>query len=221
MMIKTILAIALTLGSTFANAQLKGSGKTVSKTYDFQNFDKIYFDDLDGKIEVEIGKTWSISVTIDDNLEKLLNFKENIAETSLTLFFKGNNNNTMYIEDTNLSIKITMPSIKGLRHNGNSSLTLTQCKTENLKIDNLGNASTTISGSATNINIRNSGNGNLYADKLLAQNAVVKCCGNGNVSINVSNKIIGKVSGNGNINNKGAGKFDNESSKSGNGSLID
>jgi Putative auto-transporter adhesin, head GIN domain len=219
-MIKLILAIVLTIASTFANAQLKGSGKTVTKNYNFKNFDKIYFDDLDGKIELEIGTTWTISVTIDDNLEKLLSFDQDKSDAALTLFFKGNYNNKMYVEDTNIKIKITMPSIKGLRHNGNSSLIVTNCNTNNLKIDNLDNAFTKISGTVNYLIIRNSGNGNLYADKLFAKTAVIKCSGNGNATVNVSDKIIGKTSGNGNIINKGAAKFDSESSISGNGSLI-
>lgn len=55
-MAKLIIAIVLTLTSTFANAQLKGSGKISTKNYDYKNFDKVNFEDLDGKIEVEIGK---------------------------------------------------------------------------------------------------------------------------------------------------------------------
>jgi hypothetical protein len=207
-MIKSILAIALTFVSTFANAQLKGSGKTVAKT------------DLDGKIQIEVGPTWSISVTIDDNLEKLLSFTENKSDAALTIFFKGNNNNNMYIEKSNITIKITMPSITGLRHNGNSSLTITNCNSESLKIENLGNASTTIYGKANDVTIKNTGNGNIYVDKLLAKTASIKCSGNGNVKANVSDFITAKVSGNGNIANKGAAKFDSNSSKSGNGSLI-
>ena len=55
-MIKFIISIVLALASTFAHAQLKGSGKTVTKTYNYKNFDKVYFEDLDGKIKVEVGK---------------------------------------------------------------------------------------------------------------------------------------------------------------------
>ncbi|MDI5886897.1 hypothetical protein [Flavobacterium yafengii] len=57
-MTKLIIAIVLTLTSTFANAQLKGSGKISTKNYDYKNFDKVYFEDLDGKIEVQIGKSF-------------------------------------------------------------------------------------------------------------------------------------------------------------------
>jgi Putative auto-transporter adhesin, head GIN domain len=219
-MIKSILAIVMTVASTFANAQLKGSGKTITKTYEYKNFDKIYLDDLDGKIEIEVGSTWSILITIDDNLEKFLNFTEKKSDGALTIFFKGNNNNNMYIEDTNIRIKVTMPSITGLRHNGNSSLMVTNCNSESLKIDNLNNASTTIIGKVNNLTIKNTGNGNLYADKLLSKTSTIKCSGNGNVNVNISDTITAKTSGNGSVVNKGTAKFDDNSSKSGNGSLI-
>jgi hypothetical protein len=70
-MTKLIITILLTVTAAFANAQLKGSGKVVTKTYDYQNFDKISFEDIDGNFEVEVGKAFSISVTIDDNLYPL------------------------------------------------------------------------------------------------------------------------------------------------------
>lgn len=121
-MTKLIFVIALTLTSIFANAQLKGSGKTVTKSYEFKNFDKLSLQDLDGKIEVEIGKEFSISITIDDNLLPLLSFEETSSENELKIFFKNNTNNNKYIEDTNVKIKITMPKILEIKHSGNSSL---------------------------------------------------------------------------------------------------
>lgn len=90
-MTKLIIAIVLTLSSTFANAQLKGSGKIITKNFDYKNFDKLTLEDLDGKIDVEIGKNWSISVTIDVNLENLLSFSENVSEneSKINLNFKN------------------------------------------------------------------------------------------------------------------------------------
>jgi hypothetical protein len=213
-----LLAILFTSFNTFS--QLRGSGKTVTKTYDYQNFNKVNFDDLDGKLEIEVGKPFSISIIIDDNLVSMLSVNENSSDNEVSITLKGNNNNNKYIEDTSIKIKVTMPSISSLRHNGNSNLIVTNCNSESLKIENLGNASTTISGKTEDLIIKNTGNGNLYSDKLVSKTATIKCSGNGNVRVNVSDIITAKVSGNGNVVNNGKAKFDNNSSKSGNGSLI-
>ena len=121
-MIKLIITLILTLVASITNAQLRGSGKTITKTYDYQNFDKLNFQDLDGTILVEIGKTWHVEVTIDDNLLPLLTFEEDKNEFLLKIFFKGNQNNKKYIEDTNIEIKITMPESSVIKHDGNSEL---------------------------------------------------------------------------------------------------
>jgi hypothetical protein len=53
-MTKLIIAIVLTLISTFAQAQLKGSGITITKNYDYTNFDKLSLQNLEA-IAVIIG----------------------------------------------------------------------------------------------------------------------------------------------------------------------
>jgi hypothetical protein len=204
---KTILiTIAMALTTIIATAQLKGSGKTITKTYDYANFDKVYFDDLDGKIEVEVGKPFSVSITIDDNLLNLLVVTENTKNNHLTIYLKGNNNNRLYIEDTKIKVVITMPYLTDVRNNGNSGLTVTNINSKNFKVENPVNGSTTLSGIVDNLEVIDKGNGNLNAVDLFAKKATIICRGNGNVRVNVSETIIGKRSGNGNIINIGNAK---------------
>ena len=219
---KQIVTIVLfCLIGTFTQAQngaLRGSGKTVQKNFDFKNFDTVNFDDLDGKLEIEVGKEYSISITIDDNLENLLSVENNKNE--LTVSLKGNRNNKMYIENTKISVKITMPAISGIRNNGNASLTVNNISGKYLKMDNRVNGSAAINGTIDKLEIKNSGNGNLDATKLIAKNAEVSSRGNGSVKINASETLTAFASGNGNVVNTGKAKFDTNSSKSGNGRLI-
>jgi hypothetical protein len=216
----SIFTIAFVLFAILSFGQLKGSGKTVSKTFNYSNFDKITFADIDGTIEVEIGKPFSISITIDDNLESLLAFAEDNSNQSLKIYFKGNRNNNMYIEDTNIKIKVCMPTIAFLKHSGNSLLTVTNVDSKSLKVENSGNATTKISGKTTEFEATNNGNGNLYAENLVAEIANIKSTGNGNAKVNVSKTITARASGNGNVVNQGGAKFDSNSKQSGNGSLI-
>lgn len=219
-MTKLIIAIVLTLTSTFANAQLKGSGKISTKTYNYKNFDKVNFENLDGKIEVEIGKPWSITVTIDDNLEPLLAFSENPSENELKVQFKGNKNNQMYIENTNFKIKITMPEASVIKNTGNSNLIVKSVFGRYFRLENTGNGDSKISGTIDSLDITKTGNGDVNAENLIAKKATLKSTGNGDLIVNVTEELSAKLTGNGDIINKGKAKFDSNSKKSGNGDLI-
>jgi len=218
---KLIFAIIFTLASTFVNAQLKGSGKIITKNYEYNNFDKISFEDLNGNIEVEIGKAWSISITIDDNLVSLLDFKENKSEHELKIQFKANRNNRMYIENTNTIIKITLPEASVIKNIGNSDLTVSHIIGRYFRLVNTGNGNTTLSGRTDKLDVVKTGNGDVDAEALIVTNANLKSTGNGNVIVNVSKELSGKLIGNGDLINKGNAKFDSNSKKIGNGKLIE
>lgn len=219
-MTKLILAIVMIVTSTFANAQLKGSGKTITKNFDYTNFDKVYFEDLDGKLEVEIGKSWSISVTVDDNLESLLAFKENPTEHELTVYLKGNKNNRMYIENSNIKIKITMPEATVIRNDSNASLVVNGVIGRYFRLENFSNSTSKVLGTVDELEVKNTGNGNSNLAELKAKKASIICRGNGNTTVNVSEEIVATVSGNGNITNKGNANYDGKSSRTGNGNLL-
>lgn len=202
----SILLFAITLLSINSFSQLKGSGKTVTKTFNYTNFDKINFEDLDGKFEVEVGKPFSISVTIDDNLYPLLLVENNAANNQLSIRLKGNNNNKMYIEDTKIKIKVTLPKVAALKNDSNGFLTVSGITGNNLIVETLDNGSTELIGTIDNLDSKSTGNGVLNAKQLLVKKATVKASGNGNVYINVSDSITSKTSGNGEIINSGKAK---------------
>jgi len=219
-MIKIILTIVLTITSIFAQAQLQGSGKTITTNYDYKNFDKVYLEDLDGKIEIEIGKPWSISVTIDDNLNNLLIFSENASEYELKIQFKDNKNNKKYIEKTNTKIKISMPEVSVIKNKGNSDLIVNNVFGRYFRLENTGNGDSKILGTIDVLDINKTGNGDVNAQNLIAKKATLYSTGNGNLTVNVSETLSAKVSGNGDIINKGKAIFDANSKKSGNGKLL-
>ena len=213
-----ILILTSLLATALASAQLKGSGKTVTKTFDYTNFDKVYLEDIDGQIEIEIGKTWSITVTIDDNLQQLLAIKEDRSEYAVTIAFAGNRNNKMYIEDTNVKIKITMPEASVIKHQGNSNLTVKNVKGPYFKLENSGNGNATISGATSDLEISNKGNATVNARQLLAVKAKIKCAGNSTAYVNVTESVLVNTSGNSSLTNYGKAKFDVASTSIGNSS---
>ncbi len=216
---KYISTIALVLFFYVANGQLKGSGKTVSQEYPISNFDKVFFEDLDGNLEVEIGKSWKISVTIDDNLKDLLEVKLNKEEYALTVGLKGNKNNKMYIEDTNIWVKITMPESSVVSNNGNANLKVSGVLGRYFRLQNNGNGTATVLGNIEMLDLENNGNGNANLQDLLAQEAKLTVKGNGNVILNVQKQVLANVAGNATVINKGTGQYSASSITKGNASI--
>lgn len=218
-MIKQIIITTLAFTFTITNAQLKGSGKTISNVYNYQNFDKISLQDLDGTIEIEIGKEYAISVTIDDNLFPLFDIEESTSNNQLKLFLKNNKNNKKYIENTNINIKISMPKISELNHSGNSTVSISNVFGSNFKLTNTGNGKVSVSGIIDTIQITNNGNGNTIAKELISKKAIIACAGNGNVYVTVSDDLLAKATGNCTVFNFGKAKFNAQSNKFGNAQL--
>jgi hypothetical protein len=88
-------------------------------------------------------------------------------------------------------------------------------------LKNYGNGNTTLNGTTDQLDIEKIGNGDVISETLVAKKAKVKNIGNGNVVVNVSEEVSGKLFGNGDIINKGQAKFGSNSTKIGNGKLID
>ncbi len=217
----SILILVFLYGSQVAFAQmnpLKGSGKLVNKTFGLTNFNKIYLADLDGEVAITAGPSFSIAIAIDDNLEPLLIVKENAGK--LTVAFEGNRNNKRYVEDSHVKITITLPSLIFLENNGNANATVTGISDTSFEIQNLANGSATLSGAVQDFEIRKTGNGNVNAQALTAENASIKASGNGSVRINTSNDFTVKATGNGNISNSGSGQPNASSAISGNARFI-
>jgi uncharacterized membrane protein YphA (DoxX/SURF4 family) len=220
MPVKTAIttAILLLCMQTFAqNGPLNGSGNIVTKTFDYNNFDKLELLDLAGNISVEIGKPFSVNINIDDNLAPLLAVKQNNGELQIKL--DGNNNNRLYVEATNIKINITMPEASVIQHRSNSSLTVSGVAGRYFRMNNGGNGNVIIKGSIDELDIVCRGNGSVRADDLLAKTIKIKKSGNGNVFIKTDNSFTANGSGNGDVVNRGNGVAAGNSNISGNGTI--
>ncbi len=188
---KTILTLAILIFAIIAYAQkgaLTGSGKIVHKTFTFSDFNKINLRDLDGIAEVEVGKPYAISVAIDDNLEELL--VVSVDDNTLDISLKGNRNNRMYIANTNIKIKISLPSLAYVLHDGNNGLNINGIVGDYFRIKCIDNGSATLSGAINKLEIVCSGNGTVNARKLVANNIETTRRGNGNIYTSKGEKNI-------------------------------
>lgn len=200
-------------------AQLTGSGKIIHRSFDLKDFDKIDIKDFDGNIEIEIGKSFSIKIDLDDNLGKYLEVNKNDKESQLNIFLKGNTNGKMYLEDVNINIKITLPEASVISIRGNANSFIKGINGRYFRLENQGNGSCNITGVIDELDIKKSGNGDVNAKKLIAKTAKVKSVGNGNVSVYSQISLQGSGVGNGNIIQTGPGKIEGISGVIGNGEV--
>lgn len=200
------------------NRPLKGSGNIVKIAPDIKDFTSLEFLDMDGTIQVEVGKPFSIDIQIDDNLIGLLETVVKNGELSVKL--KGNLNNKLYIENTNIKVILYLPELLTVKHRGNDYLTISGLSGNSFLLKNFGNGNVKLDGKVDDLDIRKSGNGDVNAKELVAQNATIVSSGNGDVILNASISFKANGSGNGYIKQVGKGTLSDGSSKSGNGKIV-
>jgi Putative auto-transporter adhesin, head GIN domain len=200
-----------------ANAQLFGKGKIITREFSQIDFTKLRIEDFDGSIEVEIGKPYAITVTIDENLEpRLLVSKK---ENTLTIKLEGNFNGKLYLERTHIKIKVSMPTATDIFHRGNTILHVAGVSGRYFSLENKGNGDAKLQGEAEKLEIKKTGNGNVNASKIITKMAKVNARGNGNVTVNAILTVMAHGVGNGNIIQVGKGKIDPMSGVVGNGEV--
>jgi Putative auto-transporter adhesin, head GIN domain len=196
---------------------LKGKGEIVKKEFDIKDFDKIKFQDLDGKLEVMVGKEFKLELQVAENLEKYISFK--LQNGTLEVVFENNKNNKRYVEDSHIKVRISLPKLIDIEHIGNTNLMVSNIDTDNFSLENDGNGSATLFGKANAIKINKAGNGNVNAENVFVKKANLKSFGNGNVKITASEYATAIGAGNGNVYIYGTAKISNDSGISGNGEV--
>lgn len=219
-MTKLIIVIVLALTSTFANAQLKGSGKTVTKNYDYKNFDKLSFEGFNDDIQIEIGNTFKIEITSKEEYETNIQFKYNKEEGELILKVEPKTGKELYDETDAYKIKIILPEISVIKNFGNSDVAINGIVGRYFRAESNSNGSVICQGAIDFLDIDKIGDGNVDAKNLIAKKAKIRNYGNGDVAVNVSEELTAKATGNGRTINYGKARFDSQSSKSGDADFI-
>ncbi len=118
-------------------------------------------------------------------------------------------------------MRISLPEISVLEHRGNNQLVVNGIIGRYFRLEKNGNGDVQLNGSIDHLDIKKSGNGNVNATNVIAQEANVISSGNGDVTVNAGKVFRANGSGNGDIKNTGSALANTESSKSGNGDIVD
>jgi hypothetical protein len=218
LLMATLFLFAGMLTSQAQWKPLKGSGKVVTQSFAFNNFDKVALQDIAGKVEVTIGKAFAIKVEIDDNLLTLLEVSE--KDGKLTVKLANNKNNRLYIEDTRIRVHISMPEASVIENDANSDLLVRGIVGRYFRLENYGNGDAIINGTIDELEVTKGGNGNVNASGLSAKVAKVKASGNGDVTVNANQQFWVSGNGNGNVTNTGTARPDAGSRLRGNGEIY-
>jgi Putative auto-transporter adhesin, head GIN domain len=221
---KTLLS--LLISSLFFNVQiiaqkgpLFGSGNVLTRTFDITDFENISIQDFDGLIEIEVGKPYSIIVNIDDNLAPRLMVSLNKADRLLSISLRDNANGRLYLENTNIRIKVCLPYASSIKHRGNTDISIKGVDAQYFKFENDGNGSATLQGNVNMLDIKKIGNGEVKCSEVISKIAKVKSYGNGNVIVNASISLSATGFGNCSVIQTGPGSVDPLSGIIGNGKV--
>lgn len=197
---------------------LRGSGVLTERTVALDGFDKIDVQGLHGKLVVETGKPFSISLKADANLDSLIRF-EKLDEGRLRIALQIPKPYTWLME-SHIRVRISMPEISVFTNQSNADVQIAGLTSRYLRIDNNGNGDVRLRGTVMDqLDLLNNGNGDVVTDELPSKKVTLKKSGNGNVTIRTNDNFRVRMTGNGDVVNKGSGRAIVES-MSGNGRVV-
>ncbi|MBK8558090.1 MAG: DUF2807 domain-containing protein [Lewinellaceae bacterium] len=186
---------------------LTGNGKsTVLPLPSIEPFTEIEIIDVNANTEVVVGPATSLRIEVDENLAKLIEVKQKNGK--ITLSIPSNPNNKLWIEDSHTKIFIQTPALESILVDDNGYCSVSGIQAEIFSVKKYDNITLRLEGRTQELNIVKTGNGDVLAEDLLAENAKVLSSGNGSVRLNVSQEISANRSGNGSVINTGAGKVE-------------
>jgi len=194
----SLLILALLVVSQITKAQNE------TKTYDFKNFDKVQIENVNGEVEIELGKSYSITVSGKDNAQKQVQIIQSEDKLLVKLDSK-------FVTDWKsikvVKVKIVMPEISKLFNFSNADVSVQNFVGRYFGIENTGNGNISVVGSVVDhIEIKNNGNGNLETKNIISKKVDISKSGNGDVNIRTDTDFNVEMNGNGDIVNYGKGK---------------
>ena len=194
----SLLILALLFVSQITKAQNE------TKTYDFKNFDKVQIENVNGEVEIELGKSYSITVSVKDNAQEQVQI---IKSEDMLLVKLDSKFVTDWKSIKVIKVKIVMPEISKLFNFSNADVSVKNFVGRYFGIENTGNGNISVVGSVVDhIEIKNNGNGNLETKNIISKKVDISKSGNGDVNIRTDTDFNVEMNGNGDIVNYGKGK---------------
>jgi phosphoribosylformylglycinamidine (FGAM) synthase PurS component len=164
----------------------------------------VQIDNLNGEVEIEIGKSYSITVSGEDNAQEQVELTKSADKLLVNLVSK-------FITDWKnrkvVKVKIVMPEIAKLFNFSNADVSVKNFTGRYFGIENKGNGNVSVTGTVVDfIEIKNNGNGNLETKSIISKKVDISKSGNGDVNIRTDNNFNVDMAGNGDIVNYGKGK---------------
>ena len=192
------------------NVGIKGSGVSKTESRDVVDFKSVSSEAV-GDVNVTIGESQSVEVTIDDNLLPLL--VTEVVDGELKIRTTGS-----FSTSIGLKVNITTPSLDSIRSSGVGSVKIEGLDSEQLAIGISGVGDVSAKGKVQNLNVTVSGVGSADLDELLADNVSVTVSGVGGADVFASKSVNASTSGVGSINVSG-NPAEKKESKTGIGSI--
>ncbi len=199
---KKVTSLILIIALFFVSHITKAQNDT--KSYDFKDFNKVQIENINGVIEIELGKLYSVTVSGNYNAQEQVQITKSEDKLLVTL-------NSTFVTDWKkrkvVTVKIVMPEISNLYNFSNADVTIQKFAGNYLEVENKGNGNVSVTGSVVNfIDIKNNGNGNIETKNIVSKKVGIYKSGNGDVNIRTDANFNVTLAGNGDIVNFGKGK---------------
>lgn len=183
-----LVGIFSAMNCSFGNVSgVQGSGTTKSEKREIAGFKEV---EASGAINLEIvaQKGFSVEVEADDNLLQYI--KTEVSGDTLKVFTKDK-----ISPKTKLLVRISIPELTALDVSGASGATVSNIKTDSLKLEASGASKIKIDGQAIRLEAVASGASGIDAEGLIVENADVEASGASNTIVSPTNELKADSSG--------------------------
>ncbi len=210
LMAALVAMLALPASADWWGRGEKGSGNLITENRDITDFDFIECN-IGADIDVRKGDTYSVTVTIDDNL--MDNIRTEVSGGTLEIWAEEG-----FRSKDGCRIDITVTSLEGMEVSGSGDIKIADLREdefefdlsgsgdvmiigdfERLEVDLSGSGDIELVGTSATADLSISGSGDIDAREMHCDTADVRIAGSGDVKVYVRQSLYGRVSGSGDI----------------------